>query len=212
MYVKLDENGRIESTTEYKEFAEPDFIEFSFPEGFNFSKQADYRIEEENLIYDPVPVSEEELFIAKEAIRQTQMQNAVVLFVRSSASTLSDEDALSVSLLFEEWSVGKEYKKDYIVQYGDDIYRIGQDHTSQKQWKPGDEGTTALYSLIKIDESGYEEWKAFDGVSGIYALDQIVKDPSDGKLYKSKIANNVWGPPHAAPDQWESYSECENIQ
>lgn len=205
MYVKLDHNGRIESSTECKEFAEPDAIEFSFPEGFDFAKQADYRIDGEALIYDPIPLSEEELPIAKEVTRQTQIQNAAILFVRSSAPFLSDEDVLNVSLLFEEWSVGKNYKKDDIVQYADDIYRIGQNHTSQEQWKPGDEGTTALYSLIKIDESGYEEWKAFDGVSGIYALDQIVKDPSDGKLYKSKIASNVWGPPHLNPDFWELY-------
>ncbi len=205
MYVKLDQNGRIESTTEYAEFAEPNAIEFSFPEDFDFAKQGEYCIKDGELIHDPLPLPEEELASVKEAARRDQVQTAVAMLVRSSAKTFTDEQALSVSFLFEEWAVGKEYEKDYIVQYGDDIYRIGQDHTSQEQWKPGGEGTTALYSLIKIDESGYEEWKAFDGVSGIYALDQIVKDPSDGKLYKSKIENNVWGPPHAAPDQWELY-------
>lgn len=207
MYVKLDQNGRIESSTEYEQFAEPDAIEFSFPEDFDFSKQAEFRIQEGNLIYDPIHLSEEELSAAKEITRQTQIQNAAILFVRSSAPSLSDADALSVSLLFEEWSIGKKYEKDYIVQYGDNIYRIGQNHTSQEQYKPGDEGTTALYSLIKIDESGYEVWKAWDGVSGIYALDQVVVDPEDEKLYKSKVANNVWGSPHSVPEFWDLYSE-----
>lgn len=207
MYVKLDQNGRIESSTEYEQFAEPDAIEFSFQEDFDFSKQAEFRIQEGNLIYDPIHLSEEELSAAKEITRQTQIQNAAILFVRSSAPSLSDADALSVSLLFEEWSIGKKYEKDYIVQYGDNIYRIGQNHTSQEQYKPGDEGTTALYSLIKIDESGYEVWKAWDGVSGIYALDQVVVDPEDEKLYKSKVANNVWGPPHSVPEFWDLYSE-----
>lgn len=101
--------------------------------------------------------------------------------------------------------MGKEYEKDYIVQYGNDIYRIGQDHISQEQWKPGDEGTTNLYSLIRMDEGGYEEWKAWDGVSGIYNLDQVVKDSEDEKLYKSKTENNVWGPPHSVPEFWELY-------
>lgn len=205
MYVKLDKNRRIESSTEYKKFAESDAIEFSFPEDFDFSKQAEYRIEEGNLIYDPIPLSEEELSIVKEVTRQTQIQNAAILFVRSSAPSLSDEDALNVSLLFEEWSVGKNYKKDDIVQYADDIYRIGQNHTSQEQWKPGDEGTTALYSLIKMDKGGYEEWKAWDGVSGIYAFDQVVMDPENERLYKSKVANNVWGPPNSVPEFWELY-------
>lgn len=203
MYVSLDQDGRIESTTENKEYAEPTAVEFSFPEDFDFRDQNEYCIKDRELVRDPLPVSEEELSLEKEAIRREQVQAAVVFLVQSSAKTLSDEQALSVPLLFEEWVVGKEYEKDYIVQYGDDIYRIGQDHTSQTQWKPGDEGTMNLYSLIKIDESGYEEWKAWDGVSGIYALDQIVKDPEDEKPYKSKIANNVWGPPHSVPKFWE---------
>lgn len=205
MYVSLDQDGRIESTTENKEYAEPTAVEFSFPEDFDFTNQSEYCIKDGELIHDPLPLSEEELASAKEDTRRDQVQTAVALLVQSSAKIFTDEQALRVSPLFEEWALGKKYEKDYIVQYGDDIYRIGQDHTSQEQWKPGDEGTTALYSLIKIDESGYEEWKAFDGVSGIYALDQIVKDPSDGKLYKSKIASNVWGPPHLNPDFWELY-------
>ena len=60
-----------------------------------------------------------------------------------------------------------------------------------------------MYSAIKIDEeTGYETWKAWDGVSGIYAKDQIVKDPNDGLLYKSTIANNVWGPPSSFSTYW----------
>ena len=205
MHVKLDQNGRIESTTEYKEFAEPDSIEFSFPEGFDFSKQADYRIDGEKLIYDPIPLSEAEVEAVKTVNMKTQMENAIVLMVQSSAKTFTDKQALSVSRLFEEWAPGKTYDKGYIIQCGNDIYRIGQNHTSQEQWKPGDEGTTALYSLIKMDKGGYEEWKAWDGVSGIYALDQVVMDPEDERLYKSKAANNVWGPPNSVPEFWELY-------
>lgn len=206
MYVKLDQNGRIESTTEYAEFAEPDSIEFSFPDGFDFSKQIEYCIKDGELAHDPLPLSEEEKAAEKEATRREQLQTAAVLFVRASANTLTDEQALSVSHLFEEWAAGKNYKKDGIIQHGDNIYRIGQDHTSQEQWIPGSEGTEALYSAIEITPEGYEERKAWDGVSGIYAQGQIVKDPEDGNLYKSKIPNNVWGPPHSTPDMWELYN------
>ena len=205
MYVKINQNGRIESSTEYKQFAESDAIEFSFPEDFDFSKQADYRIAGETLIYDPIPLSEAEVEAVKTVNMKTQMENAIVLMVQSSAKTFTDKQALSISRLFEEWAPGKTYDKGYIIKCGNDIYRIGQDHVSQEQWKPGDEGTTALYSLIKIDESGYEEWKAWDGVSGLYALNQVVMDPEDERLYKSKVANNVWGPPNSVPEFWELY-------
>lgn len=206
MYVMLDENGRICATTDTKEYAEG-MIEFDLPEDFDYSHQEDYRIEGGELVKNPVPLSDEEKKVNEEIERQKQLQMATIMFVNESAPDLTDEQALSVSMLFNEWVVGKEYKKGYIVRYNGELYRIGQDHTSQEQWKPGDSGVTALYSRITITEEGYEVWKPWDGVSGIYAEGQIVEDPNDGKLYMSKIPNNVWGPPSQQPMYWELYKE-----
>lgn len=206
MYVMLDDEGRICATTDEKEYAEG-FIEFDLPEDFDYNRQSDYRIQDGVLIHDPKPLTEEEVQINEEIERQKQLQIATYIVVNESAPNLSDEKALSVSLLFNEWSVGKDYKKDYIVRHNGELYRIGQDHTSQEQWKPGAEGTTALYSHITITEEGYEVWKAWDGVSGMYAEGQIVEDPNDGNLYKSKIPNNVWGPPSQQSSYWELYKE-----
>lgn len=205
MYVMLDENGRICATTDTKEYAEG-MIEFDLPENFDYSHQEDYRIEGGELVKDPVPSSDEEKKVNEEIERQKQLQMATIMFVNESALNLTDEQALSVSMLFNEWVVGKEYKKGYIVRYNGELYRIGQDHTSQEQWKPGDSGVTALYSHIIITEEGYEVWKAWDGVSGMYSEGQIVEDPDDGQLYKSKIPNNVWGPPSQQLTYWELYS------
>lgn len=206
MYVMLDDEGRICATTDEKEYAEG-FIEFDLPEDFDYNRQSDYRIQDGVLIHDPKPLTEEEVQIDEEIERQKQLQIATYIVVNESAPSLSDEQAISVSLLFNEWSVGKDYKKDYIVRYNGELYRIGQDHPSQEQYKPGDEGTTALYSHITITEEGYEVWKAWDGVSGMYAEGQIVEDPNDGNLYKSKIPNNVWGPPSQQSSYWELYTE-----
>lgn len=205
MYVKLDENGRITATTAYKEYAEG-MIEFEFPEDFNFLKQEKYRIENGELIEDPLPLSDEEKKANEEVERINQLQKATMLFVNETAPNLTDEQALSIPLLFDEWTQDKKYKKDYIVRYNGELYRIGQDHTSQEQWEPGDEGSIALYSHITLTEEGYEVWKTWDGVSGIYAEGQIVEDPNDGNLYKSKIPNNVWGPPSQQLTYWELYN------
>lgn len=140
-------------------------------------------------------------------IRQSQLQTAAVLFVNANTKALTDEQALSVSLLVDEWVKDAQYEKDQIIRYQDKLYRIGQDHTSQEQWIPGQAGTEALYSHIKINEEGYEEWKEWDGVSGIYNNGQIVTDPTDGKLYISKIPNNVWGPPSQQPSYWDLYEK-----
>ena len=204
MYAMLDDDGRICATTDIEEYAEG-FIEFEFPDDFDFNNQSDYIIKDGVLIHIPTPLSDEEAQINEEIERQKQLQVATYIVVNESAPNLTDEQALSVSMLFNEWVVGKEYKKGYIVRYNGELYRIGQDHTSQEQWKPGDSGVTALYSHITITEEGYEVWKPWDGVSGIYAEGQIVEDPNDGKLYMSKIPNNVWGPPSQQPMYWELY-------
>lgn len=120
-------------------------------------------------------------------------------------ANLTDDEAVNYISVYPEYKVGVDYKQNWIIRYGEDLYRIGQDHTSQEQWVPGADGTTALYSKIDISEDGYETWQEWDGVSGSYAKDQIVRDPTDEQLYKSLIDNNVWGPPSEQPNYWELY-------
>ena len=120
-------------------------------------------------------------------------------------ANLTDKEAVTYISAYPEWQVGFDYKKDWIIRHGENLYRIGQDHTSQEQWVPGADGTTALYSKIEITESGYEVWQEWDGVSGSYANGQIVQDPTDEQLYRSLIDNNVWGPPSEQPNYWELY-------
>ena len=207
IYVCTDKDGRIQYTTDTAEYAGSDAIQFEFPKDFDFSTQVEYRIVDGELIHDPIPMSEAEKQAEEDVERQKQLQTATIMFINENAPNLTDEQALELNLLFDLWFVGMTCKKDHIVQYNGELYRIGQDHTAQEQWKPGDEGTTALYSHIEITEEGYEVWKAWDGVSVIYKKDQIVEDSEDKKLYKSKIDNNVWGPPHSTPNYWDLYSE-----
>lgn len=209
MYVELDDTGRISVTSQYQEYVSEDAIEFTFPDDFDFSLQHEYKIQNGELIHDPLPPTEEEIAAQAESQRQSQLQVAAELFVQMQSATLTDAQALSVPLLFKKWTVGETYYHKEIVRYDDgELYRIGQPEvTASNIYKPGDPGTTALYSHITIDEEGYEEWKPWDGVSGIYRQDQVVRDPDDGNLYVSKIPNNVWGPPHSMPAYWDPYTE-----
>lgn len=122
-------------------------------------------------------------------------------------ANLSDGEAVKFKDMYPIWTPGETYKLDWIVRYDVDgeLYRIGQPSiVASNVYKPGDPGTESIYSHISFDESGYEEWKEWDGVSGIYKQDQVVSDPFDGgNLYKSKIPNNVWGPPSQQPNYWE---------
>ena len=87
----------------------------------------------------------------------TQMDVAVPYIIMRSK--LTDKEALDCISLYPEWQIGFDYKQDWIIRHNDDLYRIGQDHTSQEQWVPGADGTTALYSKIVISEDGYETWQ-----------------------------------------------------
>ena len=134
----------------------------------------------------------------------TSVQNVIAPIIMRE--NMTDKEALSFQEFYPSWQVGFNYKKGWIIQYDGSLYRIGQDHTSQEQWVPGSDGTTALYSKIEI-EGDYEVWKAWDGVSGSYSKNQIVKDPTDDQLYRSKIDSNVWGPPSQQPTYWDLYTE-----
>ena len=139
------------------------------------------------------------------AIAIDSMDSAIATIVMRA--DLSDKEAVNLETFYPEWKTGVDYKQGWIVKYDGALYRIGQDHTSQEQWTPGADGTTALYSKIEITESGYEVWQEWDGVSGSYSKNQIVKDPTDDQLYISKIDSNVWGPPSEQPNYWELYVE-----
>lgn len=141
--------------------------------------------------------------VIKRRIFDIQKQNRMLATM--TFGTLSNSELRNYN--FMSWQPGYDYKKDWIIEYDGSLYRIGQDHTSQAQWIPGTTGTESLYSKIEIVEEGYEVWQEWDGVSGSYANGQIVKDPTDGQLYKSLIDNNVWGPPSTQPNYWQLYTE-----
>lgn len=208
MYVQTDTDGRITVTTPYEQYASEDMFEFTFPDDFDFATQNEYVIQNGELTHSPVPPSEAELAAEQETKRQEQIALAIPMMVQANSASIPDAQALEIPLLFKEWNPGDSYTRDEIVQHDGELYRIGQDHTAQAQWVPGETGTTALYSHIEIGEDNYEVWKPWDGVSGIYQQDQIVHDPEDGNnLYISLIPNNTWGPPHSYPSLWELYDD-----
>lgn len=209
-YVSTDENGRILASTDVVDFSEG-MSEISLPDDFDFAKQNEYRIVDGELVHDPLPPTEEEIAAEQEMQRQSQIQLAIPMMVQANSASIPDAQAVTVPLLFKKWTPGETYTLHEIVRYEVDgeLYRIGQPEiTASNVYKPGDVGTESIYSHIEISEEGYEVWKKWDGISGIYKQDQIVQDPFDNdNLYISKIPNNVWGPPHEQPDYWDPYTE-----
>lgn len=133
-----------------------------------------------------------------------QFRKAVQMF----ASSLTEDAALEVVYVYDEWEIGKEYKTDDFIRYGANgvgdpqLYKVAQDHTSQADWMP--DATPALYTAIGLDDSGYPVWSRPTGAHDAYNTGDIVN--YSGVLKRSKIDGNVWSPDEY-PDAWEDYIE-----
>lgn len=203
MFITLNDEGYIGAITDKEEFSEG-MTEFKFPDDFDFTHYDEYRVVNGEVVHDPKPPSEEQIQNEHDQKFHEQIALAIPMMVQANSASIPDAQAVQIPLLFREWKVGDSYTKNEIIQHDGELYRIGLNHASQAQWVPGSTGTTNLYSHIEIGGDNYEVWKPWDGVSGIYKQDQIVSDPYDeGNLYRSKIPNNVWGPPSQQPTYWK---------
>jgi hypothetical protein len=66
--------------------------------------------------------------------------------IEKASASLSDTDALEAVELFEEYKVGKAYKAGDRFRFGNNLYKVNQDHISQADWPPNQ--TPALYSEV----------------------------------------------------------------
>lgn len=132
--------------------------------------------------------------------------DAAVQLAKIQAESLSDDDALKVPALYDEWSGdGVKYKKDKRLNYNGDLYKVLKNHTSQYDWTPD----TAHSLFVKIDPvtdadpDAITEWvEKQNGIDEGYKKDQVVT--LDGKYYKSKQNNNFYKP---GPDTWAAWED-----
>ena len=110
---------------------------------------------------------------------------------------LSDEELLGMIDLYENYEVGKFYKIDDIFKYESKLYKVIQEHTSQKDWIPSE--LPALY-LSMMPENVIPEWIAPTGSHDAYNTgDKVI---FEGEVYESIIDGNTWSPIDY-PQGWE---------
>lgn len=133
-----------------------------------------------------------------------QLRRALQLF----SGSLSDEQALEVVAIYDPWQIGKSYAVGEFLTYGKNgvgdpqLYKVAQEHTSQADWTP--DNTSALYTAIGLDDSGYPVWSQPTGAHDAYNKGDIVN--YNGVLYESVIDGNTYSP-DAYPAGWAVYSE-----
>lgn len=122
-------------------------------------------------------------FTRAQALKYRQLMN-------QAATSLTDEEAARVPLMFEYWEPGKEYVVDERVCYGDNVYKVLQAHTSQAGWEPN--VAASLFAIILIpDPSVIPEWVQPSSTNPYMTGDKV---RHNNKIWISTADYNVWEP------------------
>lgn len=122
------------------------------------------------------------------------------------AATLTEEQAMEVATIYDEWKVGWNYKAHAYFTFGvnsvgdPQLYKVVKDHTSQADWIPSEQ--PSLYTAIGLDDSGYPVWSQPTGAHDAYNTGDVVD--YNGTLYESLIDGNTYSP-EAYPSGWRIY-------
>lgn len=112
---------------------------------------------------------------------------AALVKLRESAT---DEQALSVPVLYPAWRSGVAYVTGQRVLHGGVLYKVLQDHTSQDDWTP--DAAPSLFAKVLIpDETVIPEWEQPDSTNPYSKDDKVTHN---GKTWVSDYDNNVWEP------------------
>ena len=111
-------------------------------------------------------------------------------------SYLDDDEAESVTILFEDWKAGVSHAVGDRRQYEGLLYRCVQAHTSQIGWEPP--AVPALWTRTSTEE--WPEWVQPTGAQDAYNKGDKVTYKGDH--YISLIDANVWSP-EEYPAGWE---------
>lgn len=105
-----------------------------------------------------------------------------------ATSYLDDEQAESVTILFEEWQPDTKYEVGDRRQYNGLLYRCVQGHTSQDGWEPPN--VPALW--VRTSTDPFPEWIQPTGAHDAYNKGDKVSHL--GKHWESDIDANIWEP------------------
>ena len=115
---------------------------------------------------------------------------AIVTALVKLRESATDEQALSVPVLYPAWRSGVDYVTGQRVLHGGVLYKALQDHTSQDDWTP--DAAPSLFAKVLIPEAEkIPEWEQPDSTNPYSAGDKVTHN---GKTWVSDIDNNVWEP------------------
>ena len=129
--------------------------------------------EKENVIIINYEVRD--IIKTKEQLKKDDQLKCLKMF----ANTLSDEEALQVPLMYDEFETNRHYIVGERVLYNDVLYKVLVEHDSQETWTP--DVSPSLFAKI-INEStdgSIPEWVQPDSTNAYMKGDQILLSIKD---------------------------------
>lgn len=118
--------------------------------------------------------------------------------IEKAAAGLDDADAAEAPALFPMWSATEHYLVGERRRYENVLYKCLQEHDAQESWAPT--AAPSLWAKVLIpDPDVIPEWEQPDSTNPYMTGDKVMYK---GKVYVSKIDNNVWSP-EDYPTGWE---------
>ena len=126
--------------------------------------------------------------------------------IEKLSNSLEDSEAIENVELFPKWNgEGINYKTGDRVKYGEFLYKVLSDHTSQTDWNP--ENAPSLFAKVLIpDPDVVPVWEQPDSTNPYMTGDRVYYPDTEGSIYESLIDNNVWDP-ISYPAGWQIVEE-----
>ena len=135
-----------------------------------------------------------------DTVEQAQAKKASI---DTAGAMLTDEQAIEVIDLYDEWAVNKQVYAGNRVQFEGKLYKVLQDHTTQADWTP--DVTPALYVEV-APEGQYREIKENMLSTEAFAKGEIGWWKEKDNLYESLFDGNVYTP-DSYPNGWQKVGE-----
>lgn len=105
---------------------------------------------------------------------------------------MTTTEICSIASLLPEWKVGASYEQHQVFTYEGKVYRAAQKiPEAQEIYKPGQQGTESLYTLIELADDGVRIWKKPTDATNSFAFGERAHYPTaSDPIYVSKRDGN----------------------
>ena len=149
--------------------------------------------EKENVIIINYEVRD--IIKTKEQLKKDDQLKCLKMF----ANTLSDEEALQVPLMYDEFEANHHYIVGERVLYDDILYKVLIEHDSQETWTPDIAHSLFAKIINESPDGSIPEWQQPDSTNAYMKGDKVKYNEH---IYESLIDNNIWSP-DGYPAGWQ---------